>query len=160
MSWIKLNMRFPSKCIECGKTIPKGHPGLWSKGMGVKHVKCTDLEDATLNDASSMSAAIANKTICSLCGKPAGCSECEFLENCNVANVSPICLCYACSQKNNVTSLYISSTAKKFPALSQFDTRGANERYCMILFKTIVNCSLTNYGTGGGDDDDDLWRQA
>lgn len=132
MSWIKLNMRFPSKCIECGKIIPKGHPGLWSKGVGVKHVQCAALESAALGGTSSApAAATANKTACSLCGKPAGCSECEFLENCDVANVSPVCLCYACGQKNNAISLYLSSTTAKFPALSQdvFDNRGANEHH-------------------------------
>ncbi len=114
MAWIKLTMKFPGKCMECGKPIPAGQPGLWLKGVGVKHVQCATSEDM---DSSDTSVPVVNRIMCSLCGKSAGCSECEFQDNCDIANVSPSCLCAPCSQKNDVLSLYHVSVGKKFPIL-------------------------------------------
>ena len=36
-----------------------------------------------------------------ICGSPAGCSQCEFQENCDIQNVSPLCICIKCSDDKN-----------------------------------------------------------
>ena len=37
MSWRKITMKFPGKCIVCDENIEKGELGLWAKDVGVKH---------------------------------------------------------------------------------------------------------------------------
>ena len=108
VNWIELNMKFPGKCIKCGQPIPAGQRGLWSKGMGVIHPHCSD---------DSGDAAEA-KIACSVCGKPAGCLECEFQDSCDISRVSANCLCRACSQADGVMSLYRKSVGDRFSVLS------------------------------------------
>ena len=45
MSWIKLNMKFPGTCIVCNEKININEPGLWQKGVGVKHEKCAEVKE-------------------------------------------------------------------------------------------------------------------
>lgn len=139
-SWVKLTMRFPGRCLECGKPIATGQQGLWSRGVGVKHVQCassaadssdsdavvvvgggggigdTLREDATTTKGSGP--APASRITCTVCGRPAGCPECEFQDACDIPNVSPGCLCRDCGQKDGVIDLYIRSVESRFPVLS------------------------------------------
>lgn len=126
-------MKFPGKCLECGKPIPKGQPGLWSRGVGVKHEDCSADPDASSGGVSGSTAAIAgtavhtdnnnnnnnNKILCALCGRSAGCLECELADNCDIPNVSQICLCSTCSQKKGVMEAYYKSVSSKYPVLSE-----------------------------------------
>lgn len=99
MSWVKLRMKFPGTCIECKKPLKIGEMGLWSKGVGVKHMSCS----------------VEKEIPCIICGKPAGCQLCELFENCNVQKVSPYCVCFDCSTTS--LSQYKTAVAKKFPVL-------------------------------------------
>ncbi len=115
MSWIRLNMRFPGKCMECGKPIPAGQPGLWSRGVGVMHLECAAADIRGEDDGKSPEYRIA----CAACGRPAGCHDCEFQDICDIPRVSPRCLCRACLQKGGgaVMELYRQSAGSKFPIL-------------------------------------------
>jgi len=42
--WIKIPMKFPGTCIACNEKIEINEIGLWSKGVGVKHEKCIDID--------------------------------------------------------------------------------------------------------------------
>ena len=112
--WIKLTMKFPGKCLECGKPIPKGQPGMWSRGVGVKHEECAVDSSTTLGDTPDHP---SNKILCAVCGRLAGCQECELADNCDIPNVSSICLCPTCSQKTDVMDAYYKSISSKYPAL-------------------------------------------
>lgn len=103
MSWIKLTMRFPGKCIKCKKPLKAGETGLWLKGSGVKHEECGD-----------MPAGIS----CIICGKPAGCSSCEMADDCDIKKVSPLCICSSCDRRSSIED-YFRATARKFPVLSE-----------------------------------------
>ena len=81
MSWIKIPMKFPGTCIVCNDKIEINEIGLWSKGVGVKHEKCAQ----------------TNELQCIVCGSPAGCSQCEFQDICDIPNVSQLCICKKCS---------------------------------------------------------------
>lgn len=103
MSWVKLRMKFPGKCIECNKPLKTGEVGLWSKGVGVKHMDCSE-----------------NKEIrCIVCGKPAGCQQCEVFEKCNAQKISPYCLCFDCSAIS--LNKYVAAVSKKFSTLATQD---------------------------------------
>ena len=130
--WIKISMKFTGKCLECGKPIPSGQQGMWSRGVGVKHVQCAEggATSATATAAAGDTAATATaapnpaasaRITCTICGRPAGCPECEFQDSCDIQNVSPGCLCRECSQKGSdaVMSQYVASVGGRFPVLSQ-----------------------------------------
>ena len=130
-NWIKLTMKFPGKCLDCGKSIPKGQPGLWARGVGVKHVECAGSADAAgdndKNDDNTSIAPSGIKTaaktaagiiLCAICGKAAGCGECELLEICDLHAVSKNCLCHTCSQKADFMTLYRKAVSSKYAILS------------------------------------------
>ena len=98
MSWIKISMKFPGTCIVCNQKIEINEFGLWSKGNGVKNEKCS----ATI------------ELICGVCGKPAGCTNCEFLESCDIENVSQNCICKSCIESNKAFEIFQQSMGKKF----------------------------------------------
>ena len=102
MSWRKIPMKFPGICIVCNEKIKVNEIGLWAKGIGVKHEKCAKTDELQ----------------CIVCGNSAGCNHCEFRENCDIANVSPFCLCKNCSEKKDALSIYQKSINKKFPILN------------------------------------------
>lgn len=93
-------MRFPGRCTECNKPLKIGEMGLWSKDVGVKHMSCSE-----------------NKEIpCIICGRPAGCQQCEMFDKCSVQKVAPYCVCFDCSTIS--LSQYVTATSKKFPVLT------------------------------------------
>ena len=101
MSWRKIPMKFPGTCIVCNEKININEIGLWAKGIGVKHEKCAQ----------------AKELQCIICGSPAGCLKCEFQSECDLENVSQLCICSNCSQEKDVFSLYQKLVHKKFPIL-------------------------------------------
>ena len=103
MSWIKLNMKFPGTCIVCNEKINVNEPGLWQKGVGVKHEKCAEE---------------VKELKCIVCSGPAGCSTCEFRDDCDLEIVSQLCICNKCSDKKDTFSLYRESAKKKFSLLN------------------------------------------
>ncbi len=101
MSWRRMPMRFPGTCIVCKEKIQVNEMGLWAKGLGVKHERCA--ETAGLD--------------CIICGGPAGCQECEFADECDIQNVSQMCVCNRCSQQGNLLDSYQHASSKKFRIL-------------------------------------------
>ena len=102
MNWLKITMKFPGTCIVCNEKINANEIGLWSKGIGVKHEKCAELKELK----------------CIVCGEPAGCSSCEFRDDCNLELVSQLCICNKCCNKNDAFTLYQDSAKKKFSFLN------------------------------------------
>jgi len=102
MSWRKIPMKFPGTCIVCNEKIEVNEVGLWAKGLGVKHEKCAEIKELQ----------------CIICGKPAGCSKCEFMDNCDLEKVSPICICKRCIEEKDVFASYQKATNNKFPLLN------------------------------------------
>jgi len=102
MSWRKIPMKFPGKCIICNKKIEINEIGLWAKGLGVKHEKCAQIDQLQ----------------CIVCGAPTGCSQCKFIEICDIPNVSQFCICTKCSDEKDAFSFYQKSTNKKFPIIN------------------------------------------
>ena len=102
MSWRKISMKFPGTCIVCNEKINVNEMGLWAKGVGVKHEKCAQ----------------TNELQCIVCGGPAGCEKCEFLNDCDLEKVSKLCICKKCSEKSDPFSAYQSSMRKRFPLLN------------------------------------------
>lgn len=102
MSWRKIPMKFPGTCIVCNEKISVNEIGLWAKGLGVKHEKCAQI----------------NELRCIVCGASAGCPQCEFQENCDISNVSQLCICKKCSEEKNAFNTYQLSSNKKFPILN------------------------------------------
>ena len=98
MSWLKISMKFPGKCIVCQKDIAVGASVMWSKGEGVKHESCANL---------------AIEIACAVCGRKAGCSECELREDCDLERVSQLCICHKCSAEDALAK-YITAVNKKF----------------------------------------------
>ncbi len=98
MSWRKIPMKFPGTCIVCNEKIKVNEIGLWAKGLGVKHEKCAQILELQ----------------CAVCGSPAGCPQCEFQENCNIPNVSQLCICKKCSEAKDAYGSYQKSIKKKF----------------------------------------------
>ncbi len=102
MSWRKIPMKFPGTCIVCNEKIKVNEIGLWAKGLGVKHEKCAQIIELQ----------------CAVCGAPAGCPQCEFKENCDIPNVSQLCICKKCSKEKDAFSSYQKSAKKKFIILN------------------------------------------
>ena len=102
MSWRKISMKFDGTCIVCNEKIKVNEIGLWSKGLGVKHEKCAEI----------------NELNCIICDGPAGCATCEFQEDCNRSLVSQMCICKKCEQKPSIFEIYQESIKKKFPRLN------------------------------------------
>ncbi len=100
MSWVQINMKFASVCMICKKRLRAGEPGLWAKGVGVKHVQCAQESGAT----------------CIMCGSPAGCQQCSVSEDCDYKNVS-LCICSNCEGTITIAK-YGMAAEKKFHALS------------------------------------------
>ena len=105
MSWVRLNMRFPGTCLECGKRINLGEQGLWARGVGVKHVECAE-----------RSAGQGPDIACAVCAGPAGCSTCELADSCDTKKVSQLCICRGCNA-GDAMAKYVDAVARKFPAL-------------------------------------------
>ena len=55
-----------------------------------------------------------NELQCVVCGAPAGCPQCEFQENCDIPNVSQLCICKKCSEEKDAFRSYQKSVKKKF----------------------------------------------
>ena len=55
-------MKFSGTCIVCNDKIEINEIGLWSKGVGVKHEKCAQI----------------NELQCIVCGSSAGCLNVNF----------------------------------------------------------------------------------
>ena len=102
MSWRKIPMKFPGTCIVCNEKIEINEIGLWAKGLGVKHEKCAQ----------------SDELLCMVCGSPAGCSQCEFRDNCDISNVSESCICRKCLDTKDAFTSYQKSTHKKFSLLT------------------------------------------
>ena len=104
MSWRKIPMKFPGTCIVCNQKIEVNEMGLWAKGLGVKHERCAESEVRELN--------------CIVCGGPAGCTQCEFQDDCNREEVSELCICKMCLDAKDPFSAYQDAVKKRFPALN------------------------------------------
>ncbi|MBI3842542.1 MAG: hypothetical protein HY295_05330 [Thaumarchaeota archaeon] len=102
MSWRKMTMKFAGTCIVCKKKIEENEVGLWSKGIGVKHLACAEVKELR----------------CLVCGGPAGCPQCEFRTDCNLAKVSQLCICKKCNNSEGAFISYQKAVAKKFPILN------------------------------------------
>jgi len=102
MSWRKITMKFPGKCIVCNEKIEKNEIGFWAKDVGVKHEKCAEIKELT----------------CGVCSGPAGCPTCEFRDSCDLEQVSQICICKKCEAKTDPYNLYQQSVMKKFRLLN------------------------------------------
>ena len=102
MSWRKIPMKFAGKCIVCNEPIEINEIGLWAKGLGVKHEKCAEPQERN----------------CIVCGGPAGCTVCEFIEECNLDKVSELCICKKCSDTKDSFASYQSAIKKKFHVLN------------------------------------------
>jgi len=94
-------MKFPGTCIVCNGKIEVNQIGLWSKGVGVKHEKCVEVKEIK----------------CIVCGGPAGCSSCEYRDDCDLDRVSELCICKKCGEKDAYSS-YLMAIKKKFPLLN------------------------------------------
>lgn len=91
-------MKFPGTCIECGEKIEINEIGLWAKGIGVKHEKCIGEPELK----------------CAVCGRPTGCPSCEFRDDCDIENVSSLCICKRCSDVKDPFSLYKESVKRNY----------------------------------------------
>ncbi len=98
MSWIKITMKFDGTCIICNEKVNANEIGLWSKGIGVKHEKCAEVNDLK----------------CVICDNPAGCLLCEFQNNCDRSLVSQLCICKKCESEGNTFKHYQISVQDKF----------------------------------------------
>jgi len=129
MSWIKIQMKFPNKCLVCGKTVGVGQTGYWSRGVGIKHEACADQEDGSKPKSSKPEDSrkpesnnrqkIQNSIQCIVCGDPAGCSLCEMLNDCSTEAVSKNCICKKCLSDSNAFTVYQKAAESKFPILGQ-----------------------------------------
>lgn len=106
MSWRAIPMKFSGICIICKKKIEVNEMALWAKGLGVKHQAC----------------AAVTELKCMVCGGPAGCPNCEFADDCDVARVSQLCICKKCSEIKDIFELYQKSVVKNFPLLNLKET--------------------------------------
>ena len=98
MSWIKITMKFDGTCLICNKKVNANKIGLWSKGIGVKHEKCAEI----------------NELKCVICDNPAGCLQCEFQNDCDRSLVSQLCICKKCEKQEHTFEQYQSSIRDKF----------------------------------------------
>jgi len=104
MSWRKIPMKFPGTCIVCNQKIEVNEVGLWAKGIGVKHEKCASQEVKELK--------------CIICGSPAGCQKCEFIDDCDRESVSELCVCKKCSDSKDSFIAYQNAVKKNFVLLN------------------------------------------
>ena len=102
MSWRKIPMKFPGTCIVCNEKIQINEIGLWAKGLGVKHEKCAEVKGLK----------------CGVCSGPAGCQQCEFIDNCDLEKVSQLCICKKCFDQKNSFDNYQESIKKQFHILN------------------------------------------
>ncbi len=101
MSWIKMQMKFPGKCVICKGDLKKGDLGLWAKNQGVKHLECSESESIP----------------CAICGGPAGCEICEFADICDIPNISPKCVCSKCVDTDDPLHSYQRAVGNRSTAL-------------------------------------------
>jgi hypothetical protein len=102
MSWRKIPMKFPGTCVVCKKKIEINEIGFWAKGLGVKHLTCAEVVDLR----------------CLVCGGSAGCSKCEFRDDCDPARVSQLCICKKCGNLEDPFTIYQKAVGKNFPILN------------------------------------------
>ncbi len=102
MSWRKINIKFAGTCVVCGKRVEANTTGLWAKDVGIKHEGCA--QAATID--------------CIICGAPAGCTECEFGEDCDTEKVSQPCICKRCGDTPDPFGPYRAAAGKKFRLLN------------------------------------------
>ena len=102
MSWRTIPMKFPGTCIVCKKKIEVNELALWAKGLGVKHQKCSQV----------------NELKCAICGASAGCLQCEFIDDCDREKVSQLCICKKCHEEKDAFALYQKTISKRFPMLN------------------------------------------
>ena len=95
-------MKFSRTCIVCKKKIDVNEVGLWAKGIGVKHLACAEVIELR----------------CLVCGGPAGCTQCEFRTDCDLAKVSQLCICKKCNDSEDAFVSYRKAVAKKFSILN------------------------------------------
>ena len=98
MSWLKITMKFDGTCIVCNEKVSANEIGLWSKGIGVKHEKCAEI----------------NELKCVICDNPAGCLQCEFQNDCDRSLVSQLCICKKCETQEHTFEQYQLSIRDKF----------------------------------------------
>ena len=91
-------MKFDGICIVCNKKVNANKIGLWSKGLGVKHEKCAEI----------------NELKCVICDNPAGCLQCEFQNDCDRSLVSQLCICKKCETQEHTFEQYQLSIRDKF----------------------------------------------
>lgn len=53
---------------------------------------------------------------CFVCGKSAGCSECEFLDVCDRTNVSNQCICKGCQEHEDTYGNYCDTFSRRLAA--------------------------------------------
>ena len=103
MSWIKMPLKYDGKCGVCNQTVKKNEMGFWYRGIGVKHEKCAE----------------KNKDLkCVICDGLVGCTNCEFIEDCNPQNVSSLCICKKCEHLDEPFISYKKAVIEKFPVLN------------------------------------------
>ena len=93
-----MTMKSNGKWISWDKKVNANEIGLWSKGIGVKHEKCAEI----------------NELKCVICDNPAGCLQCEFHDNCDRSLVSQLCICKKCENQGNTFEQYQLSVKDKF----------------------------------------------
>ena len=91
-------MKSDGICIVCNKKVNANKIGLWSKGIGVKHEKCAEINDLK----------------CVICDNPAGCLQCEFQNDCDRSLVSQLCICKKCETQEHTFEQYQLSIRDKF----------------------------------------------
>ena len=91
-------MKFDGTCLICNKKVNANKIGLWSKGIGVKHEKCAEI----------------NELKCVICDNPAGCLQCEFQNDCDRSLVSQLCICKKCENQEHTFEQYQLSIRDKF----------------------------------------------
>lgn len=108
--WIRLLVKFKGECAECGKEIPAGEYALWSKGSKViKHEKC-NVQKA--EEKKERPRAVLELD-CFVCGRPAGCAECNFEPDCDRHTVSQACICSVCLEDKQAFQNYQQAFVEK-----------------------------------------------
>ena len=115
-----------------------GEPGMWKKGVGVKHEKCGGAKGAAaaageaggdIREAGEAGGGRGGggraELRCLVCGKPAGCPACEFSDSCDTAAVSQLCMCRSCLEDKDTYALYRAASSRRFPLLEPAGVRAA-----------------------------------
>lgn len=97
-------MKFPGTCIVCNQKVEVNEIGFWAKGLGIKHEKCANQEVKELK--------------CIVCGGPAGCTKCEFTDDCDRSQVSELCICKKCDGLADSFVSYQKAVQKNFSLLN------------------------------------------